>query len=158
MIVRAIALSLMVVCLGATSASAATTYRRDTVGDTAYVVNDVVSSSRIVWREGGRKWIRISIRFAAGTTGVFSGSIRLDARGASTADAVVSYTHWDNGLNPNSCSVRVKGGRHEGDGGGSPSANRFRCTFPIVWLHPAHPVRWIVLHGEDRAPDRGWFS
>lgn len=163
MVQRMIIATALCACLVTGTASASTVYRRDTVGD-ASPPTDIVSSSRIVWREDGVKWLRFSMRLAAGNTSVYGGRIRLDVDADGRGDARLTFSHWDNGSDPDSCGIRIDGRWRSGKAASNyPELNRFRCTIRRGWLPRHGPVGWaFLLSGSsntptDRAPDSGWF-
>jgi hypothetical protein len=163
---RTAALTSVLLCAAAITGTALadTIYRRDTVGDAPTGAVDVVSTSRVAWLDDGRPQLRISMRFAAPNTSIFGGLIRIDTDRDGDGDAKISYSHWDNGDDPDSCAVRVDGKLRFGHADASPDVQRFRCTIPRAWLPGIGPVGWAILHrdgntGEmaDRAPDLGWY-
>jgi hypothetical protein len=122
-----------------------------------------VRSKRVAYEHDGERLIRFVIRFANENTSVFLGRFKLDLRGGPGSDATIEFSHWDNGVSPNSCAVHDHGTetvvhpRFMGDG--------FACVVPRDLLRCDHPPRWIAIvsddfsHGDpdDRAPDTGWY-
>lgn len=164
MVQRAIVAAALCVCLVTATASASTTYRRDTIGDAPYPGTDIVSSSRIVWREDGVRWLRFSLRLGAGNTSVYDGRIRLDVDGDGLIDARVPFSHWDNGPSPDHCALRIDGRSRRGRATANYlDLNRFRCTIRRGWLPRHGAIGWsVLLYGSngdltDRAPDSGWY-
>lgn len=165
MIQRTIVAAALSVFLVVGTASAGTrTVGLDTIGDAPVPATDIVSSSRVSWREAGVRWIRFSMRFDAGNNSIYSGRIRLDVDGDELSDARISFSHWDNGPRPDGCSLRIDGRWRNGRAASnSPTNDRFRCTIRRGWLPAQGPIGWaILLRGDDseladRAPDVGWF-
>lgn len=164
MVQRTIVAAVLCVCLVTGTTSASAVYRRDTIGD-ASPPTDIVSSSRRVWQEDGVKWLRFSMRLAAGNTSIYSGRIRLDVDGDGQADRRLNFSHWDNGPNPDGCGLRIDGRWRRGKAESNyPVLDRFSCTIRRAWLPSQGPVGWaFLLNGSsgtrtDRAPDTGWFS
>lgn len=138
----------------------------DVVGEIASW--DVIGTTKKV-RTGaeGQVWIAFTVHFAAPTGGgLLAGDVVLDTDGDRATDARVSYSHWDNGSHPDSCSLRLRDPWKRVKGKAHQLVDRFTCLFHKESLRASAPVAWYVrslaagqtLALMDRAPDGGWYA